>query len=442
MRRLRLLWIMVLSGLVLVLPAQMCVWNNGRIVLETEMEHIDSVTFARQQVEELTFTFEWATPFSLVVIPSRSDVDYIWIATSDDDYGYYGYTSYEEAWQTSVDVASRWGALEEWGMIVRGNDTVDLTDPTFLQGHYVLAVAGWQNGMRCSMLQTYAFTLTDVGGVPDAASVVRHRSGADASVVVMQWWKDGDISEQLLLSGIDSVTFRQPEVEPQFYLSVTDITNISFRATIVPVDEKMLYFADYVPQTVFDSYTDDDFAEAYLAQLLERWKYYYPGQTFADAFLYKGTKTLRFTEGVMGNTDYALVCFAVDTTAYTLAGPLHKRLFTTEPTPKNPDLTFSVTLNGNNNIVTITPSDNTSTYYWGYYGPSEVEKYGTPQEAWKANVAMYGRDYSSHGEDRFSIAMQALEAGVHYLVVGGYDGEQTTTLFVWEFLVTEDMLPF
>ncbi|MCM1035269.1 MAG: hypothetical protein NC038_06975 [Paludibacter sp.] len=440
MKQLRLFCTTLFIVLVSVVSAQMQLWRNGRIMMETDPLLVDSVTFVAPQMLPFACTFEWESPFSLSIVPENNDVDYIWVATSDDDYAYYGYTSYEEAWQTTVDIAQMYGALEEWNMIVRGRSAVDLSDPTFMQTHYVLTVAAWQNGQRSSEIRMYSFTLTEEGGIPDV--VAQRLSEKGTSVSMMQFWTEGEIVGNIALNNIDSITFKQPEPEPLFYLEVSEITNISFKATIVPVDEEMLYFADYVPASVADTYTDNDFAQAYLGQLLERWKYYYPNSTFEEAFLYKGIKNLRFNEGLMGNTDYYLVCFAVDTTNYTLASGLYKVPFTTEPTPTNPDLTFSVTLNESNNIVTITPSDNTSTYYWGYYGPSEVEKYGTPQEAWKVNAAKYGRDYSSHGEDRFSIGMQAMETGLHYLVIGGYDGMQTTTLFVWEFTVTDDMLPF
>lgn len=425
------------------LSAQMNLWRNGNIMLSVEPEQVDSLTFVPQVMEELDFTFALQDVWHILVTPSRNDVDYIWVATSDADYAYYGYTSYEEAWQTTVDVAKQWDALEEWNMVVRGATVVDMTDATWNTGHYVLAVAGWDGDARSSALTMYAFTLSDEGAVPDAENVVKrmHTATDNKCSTLVQLWQEGKVKERIPLNGIDSVTFVQPKPEPVFYLSVTDVTNVSFRATVVPIDEQMYYFVDYVDKKIADGYTDDEFAKAYLAQLVDVWQKQYPKEDFADVFLYQGTKTLRFSEGVMGDTDYYLVCFAVDPATRTLASPLYKCAFKTEPTPENPDLTFEVSVN-EKHVATIIPSDDTSTYYWTTFTKADLSKYGTPEEVWKANAAQWGNAYSSHGKSSFSIVHQFLEAGTVYLAVAGWNGKQTTRIFVWEFEVTEDMLPF
>ena len=424
------------------ISAQMVLWQNGKQILAADPERVDSLTFAQTDMVDIAFTFSLQDAKHLLITPSRNDVDYIWVATSDADYAYYDYASYAEAWQYTVDKAQMSGALEEWNMIDRGPSVVDLTDNTWDNTHYVITVAAWNGEIAYSAFSTCEFNLTDGGAV--LANTNANLSAGQTlagKTTVMQFWQKGEMLKSLALNRVDSATFILPEPDPMFTLSVSEITNISFLATVEPIDDQTWYFFDYVQKSVADGYTDDEFAQAYLEQLLLRWQYYYPDKSFADAFLYQGAKSLRFSDGVMGDTEYYLVCFAVDITDNTLASGLYKTAFKTDVTPKNPDLTFTVTV-GERYIATITPSDNTSTYYWGYYGPTDIRQYGSPEEAWKANVEMHGLNYSSHGEEKLSLVYQAREAGLHYLVIGGYDGEQTSPLTVFEYTVTEDMLPF
>lgn len=420
------------------LSAQMFFWQNNKQILAADPELVDSLTFQQRDLVDITFTFALQDARHILITPSRNDIDYIWVAVSDADYAYYQYASYQEAWQYTVDKAQQAGALDEWEMIDRGPSVVDLTDNTWNNDHYRLVLAAWDGEMENSAFSFCDFTFTNDGVVLPAATAAAALSPAAASadkLTAVQFWQKGEVAKSLALNRIDSVTF------PQFSLTVTDITNTSFLASVTPVDDKMYYYVDYVHKSIVDGYTDYEFAQAYMVQLLDYWKIYYPTMSFADAFLYQGAKTLRFSDGVMGNTDYYLVCFAVDVADNTLASTLYKVPFKTEPTPSNPDLTFTVTVN-ERYVATITPSDDTSTYYWGYYSEGDARRAGSPEDAWKADVAVYGNTHSVHGKASLSLTWQAYQgAGKYYLVIGGYDGEITTPVYVWEYDITESMSP-
>lgn len=441
MKKRMILCLTAILMMVSTLSARMNFWQNGDVRWTLDVEKVDSVTFIKHDKAELAFTFSWQDANHLLITPSDNAIDYIWVATSDVDYAHYQYVSYEEAWQYTVDIANAYGALEEWEMVNHGATMVNLTDGTWNNDHYVLTVAAWDGLMRTSSFSALGFTLSATGATEDA--VHPEVLAKDTSMVVMQFWSNNE-ADNLPLHQFDSITFVEPEPEPEFLLSVTDITNISFRATIVPADEQTYYFVDYVQKDIVDEYQDGAFAQAYLNQLIGSWKKYYPDKDFADVYLYQGTKTLRFDEGVMGDTDYYLVCFAVDMTdkaSPKLASSLYKQAFKTEPTPTNPNLTFEVTVN-EKHVATITPSDDTSTYYWTTFTRADVAKYGTPEDVWKANAAMYGNLYVSHGQNSVNLPMQFMQPGTVYLAVAGWDGTQTTKIFVLEFEVTGDMLPF
>ena len=244
-------------------------------------------------------------------------------------------------------------------------------------------------------------------------------------------WHRGRPQDTVVIAAIDSMTFSEQASGTTFRVNVSDITNISVAVDIQPSNDEAAYFADYILCTDADQYADTVLARLWIEQCVRYLPYDYPGKTFEEAYLYKGAQHIVFSEGLVGDTDYYIVCFAVNTMTCAVEGRVVKKCFHTAFTPVNPNLTFDINYNTDTYMVTITPSDDTSTYYWGFFSPDEVIKAGSAEKAWQQAAVQYGNKYTTHGVQSFSAKWQAVSTGTYTLVVGGWNSRQTTNLTVY-----------
>ncbi|MBR1808871.1 MAG: hypothetical protein IJ776_05750 [Paludibacteraceae bacterium] len=420
------------------LSAQLHVWQSGVLMHSEASLKTDSITFIAPDYPR--FAFLRLSDTQISVTPSDTLADYIWVATSDADYRSYGYSSYVEAWQANVDVAIRYNFLET-DMLSRGKNVIDLTN-TFTPDHYVLAVAAWDGTKASSPFAFYEFTLTDSQQQNTASALPASAFSFNGSSSLMLLWSNGIPADTLLTAATDSITFSSLPEPLSFDISFSELTSVSVAVDIIPSQDSVWYFADYILRADADRYADTTLARLWIQQCIQYLPYNFPGQTFAEAYLYQGNKHLVFNEGLMGDTDYYFVCFSVNPQTGAVESAVTKQLFRTPFTPSAPDLTFDISYNPETYIVTITPSDLASTYYWGFFSPDEVRAAGSAEAAWKEAVAQYGSKYVEHGVQTFSARWQAMGEGLHSLVVGGWNGQQTTELLVYPINVTKEMLPF
>ena len=415
----------------------MQVFESGCLLAARSLSETDSITFA--DADTPMFECLRLSDTQIMITPSSPDITYIWVAVSDEDYRYYGYSSYQEAWQATVDIAIRYNFLET-DMLSKGRIVIDLTN-TFSAGHHVLAVAAWDGEKAVLPFTYFDFTLTATEQQNTASAVSNPNLSDNGNTALLVFWKDGQPADTIATAAIDSITFSSSPDYLRFNITISDITNISFHADILPSDTYAYYFADYILRADADQYSDSELATLWMQSNLQMLPYYYPGQSFKDAYLYKGEKHLSYNEGLLGNTDYYYLCFAVNPETAEVQSPVSKQLFRTAFQPTDPNLTFQIDYNPATYIFTITPSNLTSTYYYTFLWPTEASSEGMAKSVWKQNAEKYGNSYAEHGVLTTSVRYDLFSAGTYYLVVGGWDGTQTTDLSVYVLDVTEDMLP-
>lgn len=247
--------------------------------------------------------------------------------------------------------------------------------------------------------------------------------------------------------------------DPNFTLSVSDITTTSCKISVSPAESEMTYITMLVEQSVFDAFSSDS---AYIQGDLDDFNREAEsldltlGDLLESSYLRRGDLTAE-VGGLQPSTDYYLYAYGL-TAAGEVLTPLEKTAFTTESVP-TVEIDFDIaieelTTTSCRVVVTAEPSD--APFFFNLIDEAAYRAFGGDESAFAAHmkqtmVDVYlasGRtieeifaNMSSRGTD--SDTFTGLRAGKKYYVfaIGVNELFQPNSEPAWREISTESVAP-
>lgn len=214
-----------------------------------------------------------------------------------------------------------------------------------------------------------------------------------------------------------------------FVITVENVTESSFDATITPKDAEMPYLAFYVEKTVYDDQIGDDdvLMESFLEQLTQTGAQ--QGATLEDvlAQLAQTGENTDTYEGLDAETGYYLCVAGVDAVGEVLTEVVKAEVTTSALTMQDISFTIEVTPKATTGVVTVTASKDDATFFMDVVSKKDFQESfnGDVTGYVNAMVEYYGRygydgaalfaELGSTGSDEMELA--SLRPGTDYLVV-------------------------
>lgn len=250
----------------------------------------------------------------------------------------------------------------------------------------------------------------------------------------------------------DLFTFNVTVISP--YSVSVDITTHDFDGNYLYLVAKASAIDKYIEAGNIQGWIDGDLQwlqeEAdYYGLSLEEFLLRHPSVYMLDGISFKGVEYKKLDP----NTDYYIYAYGLETDG-TVTTEFYKQRFTTEVV-NQVDLTFTATvdnISGTSANISITPSDNTNSYFWTYVSEMDYSLYS--EEFIMDNMIANIRDYVDKGVDPFDIihvgpsgeAPNGLWEGTkYYIIAWGMDDNLTPTTkpqVVTTFTTLEYQYPF
>lgn len=256
---------------------------------------------------------------------------------------------------------------------------------------------------------------------------------------------------------VDSITFEDAVdySDLTFDIQVSNVTATSATTSVTASRADALYYdnvvlASYLEPTSLGS--AEAVAQALLESILSEWeayKEYYPDLTFADAYLYAGSKVDTYTYTTLDpETEYVSIAFGVDPITLEIVGTVAAKTFTTEAAAPVEESDLTISFTETDGILHITPSNDTETYYWGEFDKEDVEEFGAEALVKDYIEFMVGLGYwdeesLTSGADEVDIMDwfgYYEKPGTWIVCAAGCDalGRLTTEVFTYEVTLTEE----
>lgn len=239
--------------------------------------------------------------------------------------------------------------------------------------------------------------------------------------------RDGQ-THRFATADIEQVTFEAAAQQGPFEVTVTDVTQVSAKLSIVPEDPSQGYYFDVCRKSDFETYGVKTIVENYFQSVLGRFP-----ELGIDGILQAALSYGADSDEVSGlPADTEMVCYAIAVNSEAkCVGEPSVAHFRTLPGGDPSECTFDISytdLSANGLNVIVRPSDPTVRYWMGCYSAFDWPGDEAMAQAVKATIDEY---VSSYGRPLEEVVEGVTFTGESYNYESGFEADKAYYIYVY-----------